>query len=113
MALVIACAIAFWRLDGAARWGLVAVGVTVEIAEAALMIRWSRRRGSTVGSNALVGVTGVVIEPCRPSGRVRVGNETWNAHCQSGCDVGTQVRIVAVHGLELDVTAVEPRTWSL
>jgi membrane-bound serine protease (ClpP class) len=86
-----------------APWGLVAVagGLIVEVGEAVFWVRWSRRRRSTVGAEALIGAAARVVEPCRPLGRVRVQGELWRARCERGADVGDTVHVAAVDGLTL------------
>ena len=88
-----------------APWGLVAIvgGAAIEIGEAALFIRLSRRRRSTVGAEALIGAEARVVEPCRPLGRIRVRGELWRARCERGAEAGETVRVSAVEGLTLVV----------
>ena len=86
-----------------APWGVVAVvcGLFVEVGEAAFWVRWSRRRRSPVGAEALVGAQARVVEACHPLGRVRVHGELWRARCERGADGGETVRVTAVNGLTL------------
>ena len=86
-------------------WGLVAIiaGASIEIGEAWFWIRFTRRQRAVTGSEALVGRTAVVVQACRPDGRVRVHGELWRAHCARGADVGEQVRIVRIEDLTLEV----------
>jgi membrane-bound serine protease (ClpP class) len=60
-----------------------------------------RRRPVTVGPNRVVGENAVVRTP----GQVFVAGELWRAHRDDGADLvpGEQVRVKAVHGLELVV----------
>jgi membrane protein implicated in regulation of membrane protease activity len=44
-----------------------------------------------------------VRQTCRPVGQVFVAGELWEARCEDGADAGTQVRVLAVNGLTLDV----------
>jgi membrane protein implicated in regulation of membrane protease activity len=86
-------------------WGLVAIVLSGfwEVAQAFATIRWSQRRRSRVGAEALVGVKARVVTRCAPAGRVAVGGEIWNARCEEGADVGESVRVRGVQGLTLDV----------
>jgi membrane-bound serine protease (ClpP class) len=86
-------------------WGLVAIiaGLTIEVGEAWLWIRLSRRWRVVTGAEGLVGRTAEVVEACRPDGRVRVHGELWNAHCESGADAGTTVVVRGVRDLVLEV----------
>ncbi len=86
-------------------WGLVAVamGAMLEIAETATFIWWSKRRKAAVGVEALVGKKGVAAGDLWPDGQVRINGEIWNARCDGGCDVGTEIVVRAVRGLMLEV----------
>jgi membrane-bound serine protease (ClpP class) len=86
-------------------WGLVAVaiGATLEIAEAGFFIWYSKRRQASVGVDSLVGKRGVAIDALWPEGQVRVGGEIWKARCAGGCDPGTAVVVRRIDGLILDV----------
>lgn len=86
-------------------WGLVVVvvGGTLDVAETALFLWWSKRRRATVGVEALVGKVGVASSDLWPEGQVKIGGEIWRARCDGGCDVGTSVVVRAVEGLTLVV----------
>jgi len=86
-------------------WGLVAVlaGLTIDVAETWLWVRFSRRRRAVTGAEALVGKLATVVDPCWPRGRVRVDGELWAADCEAGADAGALVRISAVENLLLRV----------
>jgi membrane-bound serine protease (ClpP class) len=88
-------------------WGLVAVvaGGTLDLAETALFLWWSKRRKAAVGVEALVGREGVALGDLWPEGQVKIGGELWQARCPGGCDAGTRVVVRAVDGLTL---VVEP-----
>jgi len=71
---------------------------------------WQRRmRGAKVqtGVENLVGATGEVTEALAPSGKVRVLGELWEARSSSELPPGSPVRVVALHGLILEVEAAE------
>jgi membrane-bound serine protease (ClpP class) len=86
-------------------WGLVAIiaGLTIEVGEAWLWIRLSRRWRVVTGAEGLVGRTAEVVEACRPDGRVRIHGELWRAHCGSGADAGATVVVRGVRDLVLEV----------
>jgi membrane-bound serine protease (ClpP class) len=89
-----------WNVVGAIASG--ALGL-VEV------LYWQRRmRGEKVqtGVENLVGATGTVTTPLAPSGQVRVLGETWEAQAAAAVPVGETVRVVAVHGLKLEVEPV-------
>ena len=87
-------------------WGIAVIlaGMTIEIGEAALWIRLSRRaRPAIGGAEALVGAHGLAVSACRPEGRVRVQGELWRAVCPTGVDAGEPVVVEDVTGLTLRV----------
>jgi len=87
-------------------WGIAVIlaGMTIEIGEAALWIRLSRRaRPAIGGAEALVGAHGVAVSACRPEGQVRVQGELWRAVCPTGVDAGEPVVVEDVTGLTLRV----------
>jgi len=71
----------------------------------------AQRRRVTTGRQGLIGTRAFVLEPL-PNGRVRIGNEIWNATSQMQLEVGSEVEITAVDGLLLRVRpfAKEART---
>lgn len=106
MGLVVALALAILVLDEPWSWIVVGLGATWEIAETTLLVRWSQRRRSVVGAEALVGRRAVVSADCMPEGQVRVAGELWQAHCEAGAGVGDEVVVRAVEGLRLVVEPV-------
>jgi membrane protein implicated in regulation of membrane protease activity len=82
-------------------WGLVAVivGGLIDIAESLALLRWSKRRKSTVGVEALVGQRAVVSAPTQ----VRVAGEIWEARSERPLVPGEEVVVRAVDGLTLVV----------
>jgi membrane protein implicated in regulation of membrane protease activity len=97
--------LAVFVLEEPWNWIVVALGVTLEIAETAFFFWWSKRRKATVGAETLVGRTAVVSVDCRPLGQVRVAGEIWQARCEAGAAVGEDVLVREVDGLML---VVEP-----
>ncbi|MBD0330498.1 MAG: hypothetical protein ICV64_10400 [Thermoleophilia bacterium] len=106
MALIAAIFLAVFVLPSP--WGTAAVvaGAAIEIAEAVLWVRLSRRRRAQVGAEALVGAVADVVSACRPEGSVRVHGELWRARCAAGADPGARVRVCALEGLTLVVDPV-------
>jgi membrane protein implicated in regulation of membrane protease activity len=83
-------------------WGIVTVlvGGLLDVAESVVLLRWSKRRRSTVGAEALVGRTAVVATPTQ----VRVAGELWNARSDGRrLTVGDEVVVRGVDELTLDV----------
>lgn len=103
MLLVLAIVVAvLWLPTG---WGiaLVVAAAIVELGEAGFWVWLSRRRKAVTGAEALPGSRGIVVQACRPEGRVRVAGELWRARCEQGADVGDEV---VVERLEADLTLV-------
>jgi membrane protein implicated in regulation of membrane protease activity len=82
-------------------WGIVTVvaGGLLDIGESLAFVKWSRRRRSPVGAEALVGQTAVVATPTQ----VRVAGELWEARSEAPLRVGDQVVVRTVDGLTLVV----------
>jgi membrane protein implicated in regulation of membrane protease activity len=83
-------------------WGIVtvAVGGLLDIGESFAFVKWSRRRRSPVGVEALVGRTAVVATPAQ----VRVAGELWAARSEETLHAGEEVEVTAVDGLTLEVS---------
>ena len=86
-------------------WGVpvVLAAAVVEIAETGFWLWYTRRRRARVGAETLIGATGRVVTPCRPTGQVRLQGELWRARCDEGADVGDEVRVLELDGLTLVV----------
>src|SRR4051794_35871038 len=84
-------------------WGIATVigGALLDIAESLALLRWSKRRRSTVGVEALLGQTAVVVTPTQ----VRVAGELWEARSGERLRIGDEVVVRAVDGLTLTVDA--------
>jgi membrane protein implicated in regulation of membrane protease activity len=82
-------------------WGIATVlgGGLLDIAESLVLLRWSKRRRSSVGTEALVGQTAVVAT----STQVRVDGELWQALAARPLVPGEEVTVRAVEGLTLVV----------
>jgi len=104
MAFVAALTLGFLFLDGWMRYALIGAGALIELAEIAVWLRWRNVRATT-GVEAMLGMTGVVVTDCDPDGQVKVKGQIWKARCAEGAEVGTNVRVDAVDGLRLDVSA--------
>jgi membrane protein implicated in regulation of membrane protease activity len=92
-------------------WDYIAViaAALVEVGEVALFVWYSKRRRATTGAEALPGMRGAVVEPCRPIGQVRVAGELWRARCDEGADPGDAV---VVEALGPDLTLIVRRDSS-
>ena len=80
-------------------WGIATVigGGLLDITESLVLLRWSKRRRSPVGAEALVGRTAVVAN----SGQVRVAGELWEARSTCPLVAGEEVVVRSVDGLTL------------
>jgi membrane protein implicated in regulation of membrane protease activity len=80
-------------------WGIVAViaGGLIDILESLVLLKWTRRRKSTVGVETLVGQTGVVVTLTQ----VRVAGELWEARSHRMLAPGEEVVVRGVEGLTL------------
>lgn len=64
------------------------------------------RRKVTTGASGMVGRQGRVVERIDGGGRVRVGDEVWNATAATVLEAGSAVEVVSVSGLTLTVRSV-------
>ncbi len=103
MGLVVALVLALFVLDAPWNWVAVGLGAAWELGETVLLIWWSKRRRSVVGAETLVGRTAVVSVACMPEGQVRIAGEIWRASCRGGAEVGDEVVVREVDGLNLIV----------
>lgn len=82
-------------------WGIVLViaGGLLDITESLVLLKWSKRRRSSVGVDALVGQRAVVSTPTQ----VRVAGELWEARADRPLVPGEEVVVRGVEGLTLIV----------
>jgi membrane protein implicated in regulation of membrane protease activity len=82
-------------------WGIATVlgGGVLDIAESLVLLRWSKRRRSPVGVDALLGQTAVVASPAQ----VRIAGELWEARSDRVLMPGERVTVHAIEGLTLIV----------
>ena len=83
-------------------WGIATVlgGGLLDIGESLVLLRWSKRRRSPVGAEALVGQTGVMAT----STQARVAGELWEVRSDARLRVGDEVEVTRVSGLTLEVS---------
>ena len=103
MALTVAIVLAFFAPWP---WNLVAVltGLAIESVELTWGLRLARRWRPQTGAEAMIGKEAEVVARCRPTGRVRVDGELWEAYCAEGAELGQTVRIDRLDGLTLVVS---------
>lgn len=105
--LLTASIVGLFLLPGPWNVILLVLALVAEVGEIYLWKRYLDRRRVQTGAEGLVGEAAAVIEACDPEGSVRLRGEIWRAR-SAGADAepGTEVSIVAVNGLTLEV---EPR----
>jgi membrane-bound serine protease (ClpP class) len=86
-------------------WGLVAivVALVIDLTEVGVGLWWNRRRKTRVGVETLVGRHATAVEQLALEGQVKVGGEIWRARSSVPCEAGSDVVVLAVHGLTLEV----------
>ena len=82
-------------------WGIATVlgGGLLDVAESLALLRWSRRRRSVTGAEALIGRRAVV----ETRTQVRVAGELWRARSDDELTPGDEVEVLAVDGMTLRV----------
>lgn len=106
IAMLLGSLILFERGAAGVSLGLV-LGATAATALFFLLVvsaglRAQRSRIRT-GRHGLVGQRGTVLERLAPAGRIRIGDELWNAYSERELEVGETVEVVGVNGLTLAV----------
>jgi membrane-bound serine protease (ClpP class) len=87
-------------------WGVIAAAALATTAFFALVVGAglaAQRRRVATGAPGLIGVRVVAVERLDPEGRVRFGEEIWNAVSSAPVDAGAEVEITGVDGLRLRV----------
>ena len=87
-----------------------AVFALLDLAETGFVLWWSQRGKTQVGVETLVGRNAVAVGALRPSGKVRIDGELWEARSETPVDPGSEVLIERVDGLVLDVAPSDPST---
>jgi membrane protein implicated in regulation of membrane protease activity len=78
-----------------------AAALVWEVGHILFFVWYSKRGRAQVGIQTLIGQSALVVTACFPTGQVRLGGETWIAHCETGASVGQKVHVQAVDGLTL------------
>jgi membrane-bound serine protease (ClpP class) len=84
----------------------VVVAAVLEVGEYFGWKWFLRRYRVQTGVEGMLGMRGEVVERCDPEGSVRVHGELWRARSAQPLTRGTEVVVLAVDGLTLEV---EPR----
>jgi membrane-bound serine protease (ClpP class) len=84
--------------------GGVALGASAFLMLLMAMLARSQRRAVVTGEEEMIGSVARVLDWQNEHGRVRVHGEIWQARGPGGLTPGQPVKIVAIKGLELEVT---------
>jgi membrane protein implicated in regulation of membrane protease activity len=112
MLTIIALVVAVLFLSSPWNVVLVITAAIVDLAETGGFVWWSRRRRrlgpAAVGTEAIVGRSGIALDRLDARGRdsvgqIRVDGEIWSARAAKPVDPGTTVIVTAVDGLILEV----------
>ena len=89
-------------------WDVVGglVSLALGIVEITYWQRRMRHAKVQTGVENLIGATGEAATPLVPVGQIRVLGELWQARASSEVPRGAPVRVVALHGLTVDVEPV-------
>jgi membrane-bound serine protease (ClpP class) len=90
----------------------VTLPLALVLGASAMALAWRAIRGRSdrqqAGAEALVGQKGVALtDITNTEGYVRVHGERWRATSRQPLASGARVRVISVHGLELEVTALD------
>jgi membrane-bound serine protease (ClpP class) len=85
----------------------VAIPVAVISVFLVRLVYLSHQRKSVTGEEGMIGEQGVAITDIHNDGKVLVHGEYWNASSQKPIPVNSKVRVVKVHGLGIEVDAVD------
>ena len=105
-----------WFIDGSGQltpvwWAVLLAVATGAFFFAVALTTVVRARFSTltIGREGLIGRTGIAVSAFEPDGVVDVNGARWRAttYRASGLEVGSEIRVVAVEGIVLDVEPAE------
>jgi membrane-bound serine protease (ClpP class) len=90
-------------------WNVVATFAALALFCLEVFYFYRRMRGVKVvtGAENLVGAVGKTVEPLDPEGHIRVQGELWQARASGAVPAGTNVRVVAIDDLTLEVETAE------
>ena len=90
-------------------WNVAATFAALALFSLEVFYFYRRMRGVKVvtGAENLVGAVGKTVEPLDPEGHIRVQGELWQARASEAVPAGTNVRVVAIDDLTLEVETAE------
>ena len=104
MLTLVALVLAFTVLPSPWNAAAVATAAVIDLAETAMLLRWSgRRRATAVGVETFSGRHAVAVAPLAPHGQVRLDGELWAAESTRSVEPRDVVVIQEVRGLKLIV----------
>jgi membrane-bound serine protease (ClpP class) len=103
MALLISILIAIFLVPWPWSVLVVLAGASVEVAEVVWGLNLAKRWRPQTGAETMIGQRAEVVVACRPTGRVRINGELWEATCAAGAGVGEETIVQAIDGLTLIV----------
>jgi membrane-bound serine protease (ClpP class) len=84
--------------------GIAAASAAFLILVIGMLVR-GRRRPVVTGREEMIGASGVALEDISSEGWARVHSETWRVRASKPVRKGQRLRVTAINGLLLDVTA--------
>ena len=90
-------------------WNVAATFAALALFSLEVFYFYRRMRGVKVvtGAENLVGAVGKTVEQLDPEGQIRVQGELWQARASEAVPAGTNVRVVAIDDLTLEVETAE------
>ena len=90
-------------------WNVAATFAALALFSLEVFYFYRRMRGVKVvtGAENLVGAVGKTVESLDPEGHIRVQGELWQARASEAVPAGTNVRVVAIDDLTLEVETAE------
>jgi membrane protein implicated in regulation of membrane protease activity len=99
-----------WFFKVKITWMIILIVALVMVAFVFIMHKAvipSLRRRRVTGAEGMFGMTGTVTETCRPKGRVKIGDENWQAKSVEGnIDIGEDIEVVGIDRLVLEIKKV-------
>ena len=107
--LLTAAIVGLFVLPGPWNVIVLCVAAVVEVVEIYLWRLYLNRFRVRGGAEGMIGERAEVMEPCLPTGRVKVHGEIWAATAAQGqaFAAGERVRVRAVNGLNLEVGPID------
>jgi membrane protein implicated in regulation of membrane protease activity len=112
-AVLLVILLILWLLNIAISWVgiiflLLLLGAVIFIMHKVIIPTLNRR--VITGSEGMIGLEGMVVNPLEPRGMVRVGSEYWKARSTGrNIPAGDRVEVVAMDGLTLRVKPKQPQ----